>query len=327
MSVPPLILRYGCPRSRRPLLILRSGRPRSRRQRCTARTVDHRTCATWPRLSIAGCARGRCSRTCRGDSSSRSTTGGGTSRRRTRTCAGRRRTGCWWPGSDTGLRVAAAEAVDALLDAAEAFLALRAADGGTAWRAVELAGAPTRIGTALAGSGWRGAAGSCRESHVHDVWRPERGFQDNPAARPGPVRRDDGGLALVVAPLLGELTVAQVRLLADLPGPTAVVTPWRTVVLPEPRRRRRGAGRRGTARRAGSGRRRQRLCGAAGLREGPRRRPRRRARRAQPASRRPTPRLRLRTALRSTPRRARRRRRARRGRVPRRWRPRPGLAP
>jgi precorrin-3B synthase len=50
---------------------------------------------------------------------------------------------------------------------------------------------------------------------------------------PGPVARDDGGVALVVAPLLGELTSAQARLLADA-GPTAVVTPWRTVVLPDP---------------------------------------------------------------------------------------------
>jgi precorrin-3B synthase len=133
-------------------------------------------------------------------------------------------------GVDTGLRVAAADAVDALLDAAEAFLALRAADGGTAWRAAELAGAPARIAAALG----RPAAGSCRESHVQDVWRPERGFQDNPAARPGPVRRDDGGLALVVAPLLGELTAGQVRLLADA-APSVVITPWRTVVLPEPR--------------------------------------------------------------------------------------------
>jgi precorrin-3B synthase len=138
-------------------------------------------------------------------------------------------------GFDTGLRVPAAEAVDALLQAAKAFLALRAADGGTAWRAAELAGAPARIAAALG----RPAAGSCRESHVQDVWRPERGFQDNPAARPGPVRRDDGGLALVVAPLLGELTAHQVHLLADAcssgSGGWAVVTPWRTVVLPEPR--------------------------------------------------------------------------------------------
>jgi precorrin-3B synthase len=129
-------------------------------------------------------------------------------------------------GVETGLVVPAADAVAVLLDAAEAFLALRAADGGTAWRAAELAEAPARIAAAL--------ARPCRESHVQDVWRPERGFQDNHAARPGPVPRADGGTALVVAPLLGELTADQLRLLADT-GPTAVVTPWRTVVLPAPR--------------------------------------------------------------------------------------------
>jgi precorrin-3B synthase len=62
----------------------------------------------------------------------------------------------------------------------------------------------------------------------------ESGFPDVSATRPGPVPRDDGGTALVVAPLLGELTADQLRLLADT-GPTAVVTPWRTVVLPAPR--------------------------------------------------------------------------------------------
>jgi precorrin-3B synthase len=129
-------------------------------------------------------------------------------------------------GVETGLVVPAADAVAVLLDAAEAFLALRAADGGTAWRAAELAEAPARIAAAL--------ARPCRESHVQDVRRPERGFQDNHAARPGPVPRADGGTALVVAPLLGELTADQLRLLADT-GPTAVVTPWRTVVLPAPR--------------------------------------------------------------------------------------------
>jgi precorrin-3B synthase len=129
-------------------------------------------------------------------------------------------------GVETGLVVPAADAVAVLLDAAEAFLALRAADGGTAWRAAELVEAPARIAAAL--------ARPCRESHVQDVWRPERGFQDNHAARPGPVPRADGGTALVVAPLLGELTADQLRLLADT-GPTAVVTPWRTVVLPAPR--------------------------------------------------------------------------------------------
>jgi precorrin-3B synthase len=81
----------------------------------------------------------------------------------------------------------------------------------------------------------------------------ERGFPATGAAAvPGVVRRDDGGVALVVAPLLGELTAEQVRLLADAAGtpggPRAdsgsvtgaagcplVVTPWRTVVLPDPR--------------------------------------------------------------------------------------------
>ena len=49
---------------------------------------------------------------------------------------------------------------------------------------------------------------------------------------PGSVARDDGSVALVVAPLLGELTTAQARLLAD--AGALVVTPWRTVVLPDP---------------------------------------------------------------------------------------------
>jgi precorrin-3B synthase len=121
--------------------------------------------------------------------------------------------------------VPAGDAVAALLDAAEAFLSVRAEDGGTAWRAAEVADGPARVAAAL--------RVGCRESHVQDVWRPERGFPDITAAAPGPVRRDDGRTVLVVAPVLGELTAAQVRLLADA-APSAVVTPWRTVVLPDP---------------------------------------------------------------------------------------------
>jgi precorrin-3B synthase len=139
-------------------------------------------------------------------------------------------------GMDTGLVVAAADAVTVLLDAAEAFLALRAADGGTVWRAAELAEAPARIAAALVdahGAGLRPsqhggfAAVGVQQSH-------HAALTDTPAAaRPGPVRRDDGGTALVVAPLLGELTADQLRLLADT-GPTVVITPWRTLVLPAP---------------------------------------------------------------------------------------------
>ena len=137
---------------------------------------------------------------------------------------------CWRAGTllvagVPAVEVTAADAVAALLDAAEAFLALRAADGGGAWRVAELADAPARIAAAL-----HPPAGRCQESHLHGTSRHDGGTS---AAVPGPVVRDDGGVALVVAPLLGELTTAQARLLADA-GPTAVVTPWRTIVLPDP---------------------------------------------------------------------------------------------
>jgi precorrin-3B synthase len=135
-------------------------------------------------------------------------------------------------GVDTGLRVDAAHAVDALLDAAEAFVALRAADGGTAWRVAELADAPARIAAALTSSA--AAHGPCQESHFPDGSGHESGLPGNSGAVPGSVHRADGGIALVVAPVLGELTADQVRLLADA-GPAAVVTPWRTIVLPDPR--------------------------------------------------------------------------------------------
>ncbi len=155
--------------------------------------------------------------------------------------------------------VAVADAARVLVDAAEAFLALRA--GGTAWRAAELPGAPARVAAAL-------GLPLLQESHVQAASLLERGFPASGAAAvPGAVRRDDGGVALVVAPLLGELSADQVRLLADAArtpgadpirtpdadvaaGPRAgsgaaggeggagsplVVTPWRTVVLPDPR--------------------------------------------------------------------------------------------
>jgi precorrin-3B synthase len=129
-------------------------------------------------------------------------------------------------GVDTGLRVDAANAVAVLLDAAEAFLALRAADGGTAWRVVELADAPARIVAALRSRG--------QESHLHATTLHEGGLPATTAAVPGPVTRDDGGTARVVAAVLGELTADQVRLLADA-DTEIVVTAWRTVVLRDPR--------------------------------------------------------------------------------------------
>ncbi len=160
-------------------------------------------------------------------------------------------------GVDTGLRVPADDAVAALLAAAEAFLALRAADGGGAWRAAELPDAPARVAAALAGGPGQGprpvqprpvqqgGPAGVRWQQGGTAGIPaapaDPADPDPPAAAvPGPVRRDDGGVALVVAPLLGELAADQLRLLADAAtpasGPAAVVTPWRTVVLPRPRR-------------------------------------------------------------------------------------------
>ena len=104
------------------------------------------------------------------------------------------------------------DAVAVLLDAAEAFLALRAADGGSAWRAAELADAPARIAAGLT---------SVEPSRSRDPGLPAQGHLAARAAVPGPVARDDGGVALVVAPLLGELTTAQARLLADAGPPSS----------------------------------------------------------------------------------------------------------
>ena len=193
-------------------------------------------------------------------------------------------------GLDTGLHVSAVDAVAVLLDAAEAFLALRAADGESAWRAAELADAPARIAAGLHIRGRRsrsrepglqqGGPAPIRLQQGHLAATPRTPAPVR-AAVPGPVARDDGGVALVVAPLLGELTTAQARLLADAGRRALVVTPWRTVVLPDPQVSACRAGRRRARRRARTGRGRERLRRPSGLREGPRRRPRRRARLAE----------------------------------------------
>lgn len=140
-------------------------------------------------------------------------------------------------GSGTGLRVPLGAAVDVLLRAAEVFLALRAAEGGTAWRVHELPAAAGRIAAVLGGNHRFG--GESRD--VRDARCPNddhhAGAGDAspsvPAPLVGPVPRSDGGTAVGAAPLLGELSAAQLRRLAQL-APAALVTPWRTVLLPEP---------------------------------------------------------------------------------------------
>jgi precorrin-3B synthase len=103
-------------------------------------------------------------------------------------------------GGDTGRRVARADAVSVLVEVALEFGRVR----GSAWRVAE-----------LDDPAWRGTP----------VPRAGAGV---PA---GLIERDDDGLAAGVVPRFGQLTAAQARALAEF-GP-ALVTPWKSLVLPD----------------------------------------------------------------------------------------------
>lgn len=123
-------------------------------------------------------------------------------------------------GGDTGVRATRSGAADLLARAAGAFLALREADGGTVWRARELSDAAARIAALLPDG---------RAAPDHAVGSTPAVHHAPPV---GPVRRDDGGWAMGVAPVLGVLTADQLRLLASS-APGVLLTPWRTVFVPE----------------------------------------------------------------------------------------------
>lgn len=127
-------------------------------------------------------------------------------------------------GVPTGLCCSPAEASALLLDAAAAFLDLRAAHAADpaarAWRAAELPGAATGVAARLRGH--------------RSVSSPGPGHHDSTPGGPGPVLVGAlGGGALGVAPVLGELSAGQLDLLAES-APQLLVTPWRTLVLPTP---------------------------------------------------------------------------------------------
>ncbi|WP_369132521.1 precorrin-3B synthase [Modestobacter sp. I12A-02662] len=121
-------------------------------------------------------------------------------------------------GADSGLRARPEDAVALALDAARAFLAERAAQGGTAWRLAELTDGPTRVAARLSG-------------HVG-----RHGRVEVPAAVPvgpvGAVTQLDGRTALVGVLRLGRLSAEQAELLAGL-ADEVQLTPWRTVVVPD----------------------------------------------------------------------------------------------
>ncbi|MDN5916195.1 MAG: nitrite/sulfite reductase [Pseudonocardia sp.] len=153
-------------------------------------------------------------------------------------------------GVDTGLACAPVDAPALLCEAAEAFLTVRtrAGDDARAWRAAEVPDAAARIRAAMpAGAPQHpdGAAGPHPPSHRTDASDPAisasspgdasspttAGGDTHPSV--GPLPRADGGTTVGLAPVLGELSTDDARLLADL-APSAVVTPWRTILLPDP---------------------------------------------------------------------------------------------
>jgi precorrin-3B synthase len=146
-------------------------------------------------------------------------------------------------------RVPRYRAVTALLDAAEAFLA--GSDG--AWRTRPAGSPPAAPATPapvgpsgdagphapIGGPGGDGrrpapapASGPGRDAGPHaPIGGPGGGAEPLAGHAGPPLGWVGGGAALVGAPVLGEMSAAQLRALADT-APRAIVTPWRTVVLP-----------------------------------------------------------------------------------------------
>jgi len=120
-------------------------------------------------------------------------------------------------------RVPRSRAVTALLDAAEAFLA--GSDG--AWRTRSAA-----TGSPPAAPATPAPVGPSGDQRPHAPIGGPGGSAGRLAGHAGlPLGWVGGGAALVCAPVLGEMSAAQLRVLAAV-APRAIVTPWRTVVLP-----------------------------------------------------------------------------------------------
>lgn len=140
-------------------------------------------------------------------------------------------------GTGTGLTCAPADAPALLLDAAGAFLDLRAGHAAhpaaRAWRAAELPDAAARTAAALGAArpGPHAPPAPHARSAPHDETAPHE--RTGPHDGAGRLVGRLGGDALGAAPVLGELSAAQLHLLAGL-APELLVTPWRTLVLPAP---------------------------------------------------------------------------------------------
>ncbi|WP_166345953.1 precorrin-3B synthase [Phytoactinopolyspora limicola] len=124
-------------------------------------------------------------------------------------------------GADTGLRIPARRASAALVAAAHAFLDVRARTSGTAWHIRELNSQEqlTAVVADTLGPDVRTA--------------PTAALTTSPPPAVGPHQHRSGpDYAVVAAIPLGTFTAAQLRTLAGLSPRGAVLTPWRSVVLP-----------------------------------------------------------------------------------------------
>jgi precorrin-3B synthase len=140
----------------------------------------------------------------------------------------------------SGLAVSVDDVPDVMLASAEAFLVLRAGDGGTAWRVADLPGGADRVRAAVAArfglAAARDEAGTPGSAGVATTARPvglvARHETDGGMESAASVRDDPGASAVLIAPL-GRLTAAQLTWVAERAGKReARITPWRSVVLP-----------------------------------------------------------------------------------------------
>jgi precorrin-3B synthase len=132
--------------------------------------------------------------------------------------------------------------VTVMLACAEAFLDVRAAQGGTAWRIADLDGGAERVRTAVAARLGLTAVAELTAASELTAADEVPGAEEVPdggrapfgsASRPVGIVGADGTAAVLLAPL-GRLTAAQLTWLAGLvSGRPARVTPWRSVVLPD----------------------------------------------------------------------------------------------
>ncbi|HEX8092951.1 precorrin-3B synthase [Jatrophihabitans sp.] len=146
-------------------------------------------------------------------------------------------------GRPVGAPVPSTAVVDLMLAAAGAFLAERQAQGGNAWRLAELADGPARVAARLglpeplgraAPSTGRGPGGADPATVAGPDPATVAGLHGR-APGPGLVRQRDGGNALVIGIPLGSLSAEQAgALLAGQPILTQLIlTPWRSIVLPD----------------------------------------------------------------------------------------------